>query len=30
MRGGFRQLFEALDADLRNRGVDVRLNTSVE
>ncbi len=30
MRGGFRQLFEALDTDLRERGVDVRLNTSVD
>jgi protoporphyrinogen oxidase len=30
LRGGFRQLFEALDADLRRRGVDVRVNTNVD
>ena len=30
MRRGFKQLFEALDADLRARGVDVRVNTTVK
>ena len=30
LRGGFRKLFEALDADLRTRGVNVRLNTNVD
>ncbi len=30
MRGGFKQLFDTLDADLRAKGVDVRVNTTVE
>ncbi|HVV38435.1 MAG TPA: NAD(P)/FAD-dependent oxidoreductase [Acidimicrobiales bacterium] len=30
LRGGFRRLFDALDTDLRARGVDVRLGCAVE
>ena len=30
MRGGFKQVFDALDANLRKLGVDVRLNTAVD